>query len=120
MKFLVDMALSPGLSAWLGSHGHDAVHASQLGLDQAPDNIVLQTALSQNRIIVTADLDFPRLLASLRTDGPGLILLRGGNYSEGEALACARRVLAVVGPEELPSSILVVDQNEIRKRRLPV
>jgi predicted nuclease of predicted toxin-antitoxin system len=114
------MALSPGLSAWLESRGHDAVHASQFGLDRAPDGEILRVATTQNRVLVTADLDFPRLLASLGAEGPGLILLRGGNYSEAQVIDCVRRVLAAVPHEELPGSIVVVDRERIRRRRLPV
>jgi predicted nuclease of predicted toxin-antitoxin system len=84
MRFLVDMPLSPELAAWLQAEGHDAIHASAISLYRAPDAEILQVAADQNRVIITADLDFPRLLASLRAEGPGLILLRGGNYSEVE------------------------------------
>ena len=83
MKFLVDMALSPQLAAWLGSQGHDAMHASELSLDRR------YRSLKSCRVVVTADLDFPRLLATLYATGPGLILLRGGNYSEREAVGCS-------------------------------
>lgn len=59
---------------------------------------------------ITADLDFPRLLATLGVEGPGLILLRGGNYSEIESLDldCVRRVLMAVAQDELARSIVVV------------
>lgn len=119
MKFLVDMALSPRLAVWLRSQGHDAVHASQLSLSQAPDTEILQAAAEQRRVIVTADLDFPRLLATLGARGPGLILLRGGNYSEREALDCVQRVLNVIPAIELPRSIVVVDHRSVRRRPLP-
>jgi len=120
MRFLVDMALSPQLAVWLSSQGHDAVHASQLSLSQAPDTEILQAAAEQRRVIVTADLDFPRLLATLGAHGPGLILLRGGNYSEREALDCVQRVLNVIPAIELPRSIVVADHRRVRRRPLPV
>jgi predicted nuclease of predicted toxin-antitoxin system len=85
VKFLVDMALSPELAVWLRSQGHDAAHASELSLNCAPDHEIL---FDEGRIVISADLDFPRLLASLGVAGPGLILLRGGNYSESESLEC--------------------------------
>jgi len=71
---------------------------------------------------ITADLDFPRLLATLGVEGPGLILLRGGNYSEIESLDldCVRRVLMAVAQDELARSIVVVDRERIRRRWLPV
>jgi len=120
MRFLAGMALSPQLALWLRWQGHDAAHASQLGLRQAPDTAVLQTASEQDRVVVTADLDFPRLLATVGASGPGLILLRGGNYSESESVECVRRVLAAIPENELAQSIVVIDHEKIRRRRLPV
>jgi predicted nuclease of predicted toxin-antitoxin system len=70
------MPLSPALAEWLASLGHDAIHASSSGLSQAPDSEILSRAIAERRVIVTADLDFPRLLAAIRETGPGLILLR--------------------------------------------
>ena len=60
------MPLSPDVAA-LGceAQGHDAVHASDLALNRAPDNELLSIATAECRVIVTADLDFPRLLAQM-------------------------------------------------------
>ena len=120
MKFLVDMALSPDLAIWLRSQGHDAVHASELALNRAPDTQILSIALDGERVVISADLDFPRLLALAGAGGPGLILLRSGNYSEAESLECVRRVLMSVAAEDLPKSIVVVDQKSVRRRPLPI
>ena len=72
------------------------------------------------RIIITADLDFPRLLALSSAEGPGLILFRGGNYSDSEMRALLDRVLKEVRPEVLERSICVVDAKRIRMTRLPL
>ena len=120
MKFLVDMPLSPDLAHWLRAEGHEAVHANELSMNRCPDSEILQSAARSGRVIITADLDFPRLLAELGSTGPGLILLRGGNYSEAESQDCVRRVLMSVAHAELPNSIVVVDRERIRRRRLPV
>ena len=82
MKFLVDMPLSPALARWLGIRGHDAVHAAELGLGRAADTRILAQALQDGRTVVTADLDYPRLLALAGAVGPSLILFRGGDWSE--------------------------------------
>jgi predicted nuclease of predicted toxin-antitoxin system len=120
VKFLVDMALSPDLAGWLRSLGHDAVHAAGLQLDRASDPQILSKALDEARVVITADLDFPRLLAIVGAEGPGLILLRGGNYSEADSLECVRRVLMAIAAEELPKCIVVVDHKNIRRRWLPI
>ena len=77
-------------------------------------------AAGTGRVIITADLDFPRLLAALGSTSPGLILLRGGNYSESESRDCVRRVLMSIPQTELCRSIVVVDRERIRRRWLPV
>ena len=120
MKFLVDMPLSPELAVWLRSLGHDAVHAGELSLHKAPDTQILARAAEEGGVVISADLDFPRLLALLDADAPGLILLRGGNHSESESLECVRRVLMAVPADELPKCIVVVDRTSIRRRWLPI
>jgi predicted nuclease of predicted toxin-antitoxin system len=120
VRFLIDMPLSPRLAQWLRAEGHDALHASELTMNQSPDSEILRAAADSGRVVITADLDFPRLLAGLGSTGPGLILLRGGNYSEGESKDCVRRVLMSVAHEELPLSVVVVDLKSIRRRRLRI
>jgi predicted nuclease of predicted toxin-antitoxin system len=113
------MALSPALADWLSQRGHDAVHAARLGLDRAPDEVILERAGHETRIVVTADLDYPRLLALARADGPGLVPFRGGNFSEVEMLDGMARALRAV-PDDLVNSVVVIDKHRIRKRRLPL
>lgn len=69
---------------------------------------------------MTADLDYPRLLALQKAGSPGVILFRGGSYSDHEMLALLDRVLAQTGALELARSITVVDHNRIRRRALPI
>lgn len=72
MRFLIDMPLSPGLATWLRERGHEADHASAVGLHNAKDQRIIEVAREQNRIIVTADLDYPQLLAVSRAKDPGV------------------------------------------------
>jgi len=114
------MPLSPALAAWLSQQGHDAVHALHLGLGRSSDEAILARADAEGRVIVTADLDYPRLLALTGSKGPGLILFRGGNYSEAESLDRLQAALAAVPEQQLPHSIVVIEKRRIRRRRLPV
>ena len=72
----------PSLVDWLGERSHAAVHAQDLGLAEASDSVVLARAKSESRGVITADLDFGRLLAFGGATSPGVILFRGGNYSD--------------------------------------
>jgi predicted nuclease of predicted toxin-antitoxin system len=117
---MVDMPVSPDVAAWLRTLGHDAVHARELGLDRSPDSVIMNLAAEQGRVVVTADLDFPRLLALSGDAGPGLILLRGGNYSETEIRERLARVLELVPAGELGESVVVVEKGRLRRTHLPL
>jgi predicted nuclease of predicted toxin-antitoxin system len=118
VKFPVDMPVTPRAVPPLQASGHDAVHAATVGLSTATDERILEVARLEGRVVVTADLDYPRLLALSGARGPGLVLFRGGSYSDEEMLNLLDRVLALGG--ELERSITVVDRTRIRRRRLPV
>jgi len=59
-------------------------------------------------------------LALSRATSPGLILFRGGNYSESEMLSLVVRVIEKFSESELVNSICVVDKTKIRRIRLPI
>jgi hypothetical protein len=67
------MPLSPMLVQWLSENGHDALHAAAIGLHRAPDTEIMSHAKDEGRIVVTADLDYPRLLALSAAIEPSLI-----------------------------------------------
>ena len=120
MRFLVDMPLSPLLAEWLQKEGHQAVHAAHIGLGQAPDREIIAHARKESRTIITAHLDYARLLALAGSRSPGIILLRGGNYSDNEMLELIKRALSTVSSAQLLDSIVVVDKKSVRRRRLPI
>jgi len=120
MKFLLDMPVSLMLFQVLEKFGHEGVHAYQIGKDRAADSELLEIACAENRVVITADLDFPRLLALSSAIGPGLILFRGGNYSDAEMCQLLERILIQVRPVDLESSVCVVDKKRIRLTQLPL
>jgi predicted nuclease of predicted toxin-antitoxin system len=120
VKFLVDMPLSPDLAAWLRSQGHDAVHAIEIGFSCAPDEDIIDRAKQDARTIITADLDYPRLLALARSIAPSLILFRDGNWSDAAVVARLTDILQALPAAEIAQSILVVDRDRVRRRRLPI
>jgi predicted nuclease of predicted toxin-antitoxin system len=120
LKFLVDMPVTPLVVTHLRAIGHDAVHAQAIGLARATDTQLLDAARREDRVIVTADLDYPRLLALHQASRPGIILFRGGAYSDTEMLGLLDRVLTQTPALDLEGSIVVVDRRRIRRRALPI
>jgi predicted nuclease of predicted toxin-antitoxin system len=112
--------MSPGLATWLTRQGHDAVHAAALGLDRANDEAIIARARAEGRTVVTADLDYPRLLAMEQAIAPALILFRGGQFSEAESVSLSAAALAALSEQELSGSLLVIERHRLRRRQLPI
>jgi len=85
VRFLVDMPVTPEAVDHLERGGHEAVHAASVGLATVSDPEILDVARREGRVVVTADLDYPRLLALEGAAGAGhhpvpwWLLLRPGN-----------------------------------------
>ena len=61
MRFLVDRCAGNRLASWLKEQGHDAIYAASLGPDLG-DQALLQRAVAENRVLITIDTDFGRLV----------------------------------------------------------
>jgi predicted nuclease of predicted toxin-antitoxin system len=120
VKFLVDMPLSPALARWLVDAGYDAIHAGDIGMERAPDVEIVSHASQNERIVITADLDYARLLALTGALEPSLILFRGGDWSDDEVIARINQLLQSVVDAEIERSIFVIERNRVRRRRLPI
>jgi predicted nuclease of predicted toxin-antitoxin system len=114
------MPLSAGLARWLRNLGHDAVHAGDIGLARAANDQILDEARRQRRTILTADLDYPRLLAQARAAEPSVILFRDGEWSDDQVNQRMSDVLASMSEAEIEESIVVVERDRIRRRPLPL
>lgn len=101
MTFLVDNALSPDVAEHLRSAGHDAVHVRDRGLADAEDKVILELALAEARVIVTADMDFGALLVLRTQQQPSVILFRHGAPRRAvDQAAAARKPAGHHGPPD--------------------
>ena len=119
MKFLVDNALSPDVAEGLQAAGHDAVHVRTRGLQEAPDDLGFQTALVEERVLVSADTDFGAFLVPGRQTRPSLILFRHGSPRRPSEQTKALLENRPTFSEDLVrGAIVVFRRNKIRIRRL--
>jgi predicted nuclease of predicted toxin-antitoxin system len=89
-------------------------------LNRATDDEILTRAKQEGRTIVTADLDYPRLLAAVAATEPSLILFRGGDWSEADVIARTSDILKAMNEADILQSIIVVERERVRRRRLPI
>ncbi len=76
MRFLLDANLSPRLIRPLTAAGYDVTHVGDLGLLDATDSVIFDSAAAEGYVIITADSDFPMLVALRRATNPSVIHLR--------------------------------------------
>ena len=89
-----------------------------LGLHRAAGSEIIARAKRELRTVITADLDYPRLLAVARASEPSVILFRNGDWTEDQVRKRLAQILAGVTEHDIAQSIIVVDR--VRRRRLPI
>jgi len=121
MRFLIDMNLAPRWVPTLLAAGHDAVHWSTVGPVNTSDSAICKYARDHDFVLITNDLDFPRILAHTLQAKPSVILLRGEPLVpevRGEALLYA---IAECSVELNSGAILTLDWlDRPRARLLPL
>src|SRR5262245_11631636 len=75
---------------------------------------------AEERTVITADLDYSRLLALTGAMEPSLILFRGGDWSDTDVIARIDQLIASIADADLDRGLFVVERNRIRRRRLPI
>ena len=121
MRFLVDNALSPLVAEGLLAAGYDAIHVVDYGLQAAADELILERASTESRIIVSADTDFGVALALRQSTAPSVILLRRRfPRRAAEQVALILRCLARVEEALLRGATVIVEGGRMRVRQLPI
>jgi predicted nuclease of predicted toxin-antitoxin system len=76
LRLFIDQNLSGGLVAVLVGAGHDAVHATSLGLERASDPEILERCCNDERTLITADKKLTKYLASSGARCPSVVIVR--------------------------------------------
>jgi predicted nuclease of predicted toxin-antitoxin system len=100
VKLLLDENISPKVAGILREQdGLDAVHVRERGLLQAADQVVLDCAYAEDRVLVTKNVhDFVRL-ARAREVHPGIILVQDGDLVRDEQLRVVRAAVVLLDAE---------------------
>lgn len=120
MKLLLDMGLAPRTADFLQALGHDADHIGKRGLPRLPDAEIMALAVREDRVVVTFDLDFSRIIALQRHVQPSVILFRLERSTTDAINSLLASLLTSYEAELQAGAIIVVDPGRLRIRSLPV
>ncbi len=120
MKFLLDMGLARTTAVFLRDHGYDAVHLRDEGLQCLSDDRIIEKARQENRIILTHDLDFGRIVALSKQKTPSIITFRLDNMQPAYVNHYLSQALTRFH-EELENGVLIsIHEDIFRARPLPI
>lgn len=120
VRILVDMSVDIRVADWLRRQGHDAVHLHDEGLQRMPNGEIFEKALSDDRIILTSDLDFGEIAAALKGTVGKVLLLRLDNSRAANVIRRLASVLPRVEGALAAGAVVIVEEARHRVRPLPI
>jgi len=116
LKFLLDANVGSTIAQALLDAGHDVVRAA-LAFPDASDVSILATALAEDRILITADRDFGRLVFQHEADQPqAIIYIR---FEPDQIADIVPRLMPLLDDPELKGHLTVVGHENTRRRPFP-
>jgi predicted nuclease of predicted toxin-antitoxin system len=122
VKLLLDQGLPRGAREILQRLGFDAAHTGDVGLARASDESILDWAESEERVVVTLDADFHRILALRSVPRPSVLRIRAqGLRAEEVAELVATSITSCSGDLDAGAAVTVDNTGAApRVRRLPL
>ena len=114
------MGIARSTTDVLRSSGHDVVHLLDQGLERLADELIVAKAVNEDRIIVTHDLDFSRIVALSGNDVPSVVTLRLSDMSPANVLSVLRGILEQADSELESGALVSVSDGGFRIRPIPV
>jgi len=120
MNILIDMNLSPAWVEELKRHGIASAHWSTIGKPDAPDNIIIDWARTNDYIVFTHDLDFGTALALSKAEKPSVIQVRTQNVTIAHLSKMVISSLVTYTDLLKKGALIVLDEDKKRIRILPL
>jgi predicted nuclease of predicted toxin-antitoxin system len=114
VRLLADENIHADLVGWLRSAGHDVVYAAE-SLSGDPDEVLLEIACREERILVTDDKDFGELVFHRRLVSQGILLIRLSSPRIEERLKRLAEVWSAIEPH-LVGRLVVLGDKKVRIR----
>ena len=115
MKFLLDENVGKLVAEFLRKKGFDVKSAIE-EFRGYPDEKILKIASKENRILVTLDQDFGRMICQSKPPHKGVILLRLKNESQRAIIEFLGKALNQLKEEDFKNKFVIITEEKIRIR----
>lgn len=116
MKFKVDENLPELVRDALVALGHDAHTVADEHLAGAPDALVLQACMAEDRILITLDRDFSDIRVYRPGTYPGIRVLRPEKQTFAKVAALVQAGLRLASVEPVRGQLWTIDDKRVRIR----
>jgi predicted nuclease of predicted toxin-antitoxin system len=107
------------ITSWLNSHGHEAIHLRDQGLQRLPNGAIFDKGIAESRVIVTFDLDFGEIVALSKGRKTGVVLFRLRNTRVSFVIQRLSEVIAECSDALARGAVVIVEETRHRVREFP-
>ncbi len=115
LKFLIDIGVSKQVEKWLKEQGYDTKDMRDID-PKAEDGVILKTAVSESRMVVTMDKDFGELVFKSGRLHAGVLILRLEDAKGSEKVEVVKTILDEHG-DKLHGKFCVFQSGRLRISR---
>jgi predicted nuclease of predicted toxin-antitoxin system len=116
LRLLADENIARDMVTWLRNQGCDVLHAAESQVREV-DSVLLRTAETEGRLLLTEDKDFGELVFRDGLNSHGIVLLRMGKLALPDRIARLAAAWSVI--QANPSGrFIVISENKVRVRPL--
>jgi predicted nuclease of predicted toxin-antitoxin system len=117
MRFKVDENLPLEVAELLRANMHDAMTIFDQNMVGDLDPRVASVCKSEERALITLDLDFSHIRTYPPSEYPGMIILRPRTQSKPDVLSLIHQLIPLLnGNEKLKGNLWIVQENRVRIR----
>jgi len=110
-RFYLDQMLRLEVARALADEGYDVLRATEVGQERADDFQILQTAINEDRILITLDHHFGDWVILPLSEHTGVIRLQINPTTSQNAISLLVPFLRLHSPIQFKNSLVILSKN---------
>jgi predicted nuclease of predicted toxin-antitoxin system len=116
LKFKIDENLPIETANLLNEAGYDAATVHAQHLTGGKDQVIASACRSEQRVLITLDLDFADIRTYPPRELPGLVVLRVKRQDKFTILSVVTRLIKLLSTEDIQGRLWIVDEKRVKVR----